>query len=254
MKTCVFQAFVTGSRRRWSIRLPNAHFSTEKVKPNPVFDIQLKQRHRNWSFNISNSTYYDYLREEVAERIVDRLDDINRNFPLALDVGCHRGQVYNFLKNRENLRGEGAAGGVKSVVLCDISPDIVSSLEKQKNELSNSLVSAFPMQCDPENMPFEDNSFDLVTSSLYLHWVNDLPGVLRKICSVLRPDGAFIGCMLGGNTLHELRECLYLAEQERLGGASVHMSPFASASDIAGLLQSAGFALPTVDIDNIKAS
>lgn len=32
---------------------------------------------------------------------------------------------------------------------------------------------------------------------------------------VLKPDGAFIGAMLGGSTLTELRSCLLLAEQER---------------------------------------
>lgn len=31
----------------------------------------------------------------------------------------------------------------------------------------------------------------------------------------LKPDGAFIGAMLGGTTLTELRRCILLAEQER---------------------------------------
>lgn len=39
------------------------------------------------------------------------------------------------------------------------------------------------------------------------------------IVQVLKPDGAFIGAMLGGSTLTELRSCLLLAEQEReVGG------------------------------------
>lgn len=35
------------------------------------------------------------------------------------------------------------------------------------------------------------------------------------VAQVLKPDGAFIGAMLGGSTLTELRSCLLLAEQER---------------------------------------
>ena len=50
--------------------------------------------------------------------------------------------------------------------------------------------------------------------------VNDLPGVLQKIKRVLKPDGAFIGAMIGGNSLSELRHCFYLAEAERRGGMS----------------------------------
>lgn len=36
-----------------------------------------------------------------------------------------------------------------------------------------------------------------------------------RTIQVLKPDGAFIGAMLGGSTLTELRSCLLLAEQER---------------------------------------
>jgi NADH dehydrogenase [ubiquinone] 1 alpha subcomplex assembly factor 5 len=50
-----------------------------------------------------------------------------------------------------------------------------------------------------------------------MHWVNDLPGALRQVHSVLKPDGVFVGAMLGGDTLFELRSSLQLAEQERLG-------------------------------------
>ena len=52
--------------------------------------------------------------------------------------------------------------------------------------------------------------------------------------------------------LKELRYCFYLAEQERRGGLSSHASPLALPSDIAALVQEAGFALPTVDVDKIK--
>lgn len=38
-----------------------------------------------------------------------------------------------------------------------------------------------------------------------LHWVNDLPGVLVQIKEALKPDGVFLGALLGGDTLFELR-------------------------------------------------
>lgn len=38
-----------------------------------------------------------------------------------------------------------------------------------------------------------------------------------------------------------------LADMERLGGLSSHISPFAHLSDVGDLLQRTGFALPTVD-------
>ena len=58
--------------------------------------------------------------------------------------------------------------------------------------------------------------------------------------------------MLGGHTLSELGSALAAAELEREGGVSVHTSPAAHVGDVGGLLQGAGFALPTVDVDHIE--
>ena len=107
------------------------------------------------------------------------------------------------------------------------------------------------LQCDEEWLPFADGSFDLVLSSLALHWVNDLPRALAEARRVLRPDGVFIAAMLGGDTLGELRASFAMAEQERDGGVSPHVSPMAHVADVGQLLQRAGFALPTVDTDHI---
>jgi len=104
---------------------------------------------------------------------------------------------------------------------------------------------------DQESMPFESASFDLVLSNLSMHWINDLPGVLAQINRVLKPDCPFIGAMIGGDALFELRTSLQLAEQERKGGISPHVSPLADVRDIGGLLQKAGFKMLTVDVDDI---
>lgn len=104
---------------------------------------------------------------------------------------------------------------------------------------------------DEETLPYEPGTFDLVLSSLSLHWINDLPGVLTQINNVLKPDCAFIGAMLGGDTLFELRTSLQLAEQERKGGISPRVSPLADVKDVGGLLQKAGFKMLTVDVDDI---
>ena len=104
---------------------------------------------------------------------------------------------------------------------------------------------------DEETIPFEQQSFDLVLSSLSMHWINDLPGVLSQVNSILKPDSPFIGAMLGGDSLFELRTSLQLAEQERRGGISPHVSPLADVRDVGGLMQKAGFKMLTVDVDDI---
>jgi len=96
------------------------------------------------------------------------------------------------------------------------------------------------------------NSQEAIVSCLSLHWVNDLPGVLVQIKEALKPDGVFIGAVLGGDTLFELRTSLQLAELEREGGISPHVSPMADSRDMSNLMSRAGFTLLTVDVDEVS--
>lgn len=102
-----------------------------------------------------------------------------------------------------------------------------------------------------ESLPFPDNSFDAVLSSGSLHWVNDLPKALKEVHRVLKPDAPFICAMLGGDTLFELRCSFQVAEVERSGGITPHISPFVSSQDAVGLLGATGYNLTTVDVDEI---
>ena len=104
---------------------------------------------------------------------------------------------------------------------------------------------------DEEALPFAAQRFDLVVSAMSLHWVNDLPGTLIQIARILKPDGLFLGAMLGGATLWQLRQALAAAESEIEDGLSPRVSPFADLRDAAGLLQRAGFALPVADSETI---
>lgn len=67
-----------------------------------------------------------------------------------------------------------------------------------------------------------------------------------QILQVLKPDGVFIGAMVGGETLYELRCSLQLAETEREGGFSPRVSPYTAVTDLGNLLGQAGFNMLTV--------
>jgi hypothetical protein len=73
-----------------------------------------------------------------------------------------------------------------------------------------------------------------------------------QIRRALKPDGLFLGAILGGATLTQLRQALLQAEAELHGGAGPRVSPFADVMDAAHLLQRAGFALPVADIDQVE--
>jgi len=179
---------------------------------------------------------YDFLIREAADRLADCLLDIKRTFPLALDLGCHTGQVASVL---------GGRGGIEWLAQCDLSPAMASRARAEAGPR---------LTLDEEALPFADGRFDLILSVLSLHWVNDLPGTLLQIRRALKPDGLFLCAMLGGGTLDELRQSLLAAETEVRGGASPRVSPFVDPHDAGALLQRAGFALPVVDTDRIVLS
>ena len=104
-----------------------------------------------------------------------------------------------------------------------------------------------------EQLNVGPGTFDLATSVLALHAVNDLPGVLVQIRRALKPDGLFVAAMFGGETLTELRQAFAAAEVEVWSGVSPRVAPFVDVRDAGGLLQRAGFALPVADVDRTVA-
>ena len=98
-----------------------------------------------------------------------------------------------------------------------------------------------------EVLAFAADDHELVIHSMALHWANDPVGQLVQCQRALRPDGLFLGSMLGGGTLNELRTVLAQAEADVTGGLSPRVLPMGGLRDLGGLLQRAGFNLPVAD-------
>lgn len=175
----------------------------------------------------------DFLVREVALRLAERVSDVRRRFALALELGCHTGQLTRAL-------GEGAPIG--RLVQADLAPAMARRAAGPR------------VVADEELLPFAGERFDLVLSCFSLHWVNDLPGALAQVARALKPDGLFLAALAGGTTLLELREALLRAELELESGAALRVSPFVELRDAGGLLQRAGLALPIADLETIRVT
>uniref|UniRef100_A0A7N6C2J7 Arginine-hydroxylase NDUFAF5, mitochondrial n=1 Tax=Anabas testudineus TaxID=64144 RepID=A0A7N6C2J7_ANATE len=199
-----------------------------------VFNRDMKKRQKNWAATLQDGNQYDYLRDEVRQDPQYFYWTV-LTFPLALDVGAGKSHIAEHLSKDV----------VERLFLTDVSQETLK--RRRQSEIPTQCV-----QADEEFLPFKENTFDLVLSSLSLHWINDLPGALRQIHQVLKPDGVFIGAMVGGETLYELRCSLQLAETEREGGFSPHVSPYTAVTDLGNLLGRAGFNMLTVDVDDVQ--
>ena len=170
-----------------------------------------------------------FLLERVAEDMEERLGAIMRPFDRALDLCSPGSQIAQMLAARKPgllVRAASVAEGLG-----------------QGDWLG--------LLADEEALPFAPESFDLIVCGLALQHVNDLPGALIQIRRALRPDGLFMACLVGGQSLHELRVALAAAEEEILEGVSPRVAPFIDLRDLGGLLQRAGFALPVTDVDTV---
>jgi NADH dehydrogenase [ubiquinone] 1 alpha subcomplex assembly factor 5 len=199
--------------------------------PLRVFDRAAVRAHRERAARRPEAA--EFLACEAAERLVDRLDDVTRRFPRALDLGCRHGVLGRYLAGR---------GGIEQLIHADAAVGFAHR------------VAAPALVCEAEALPFAPASFDLVLSNLELHWTNDLPGALLQLRRALKPDGLLLASLFAGATLDELRLALMEAELEEEGGASPRVAPFADLRDLGQLLQRAGFALPVADSDTIEVT
>lgn len=181
--------------------------------------------------------------------------DIQRQFPHVLDLGANACNIARILTqpDPDPDSSKPVHEPLKNRIGSLLCADSSSTLLHRDEDLpfNSELNLTRQVLTSDESIPFEPNTFDAVLSSLSLHWVNDLPSLLTQINHVLKPDSPFLGVMLGGDTLYELRTSLQLAELDRRGGVSTHTSPLADVRDVGGLLQRANFQLLTVDVDDI---
>jgi SAM-dependent methyltransferase len=166
--------------------------------------------------------------ENLADRLLDRLDDTREIFRSALEIGG-RGSV------AAKLQARGC-----EVVSADFSAAMAAR------------AGGLPVAIDAEALPFGAQKFDLAMAHFSLHWVNDLPGALIQLRRTLKPGGLFLASLPVLGTLAELRAALLDAESMLTGGVTPRVSPYPDLRDCAGLLQRAGFLLPVADVEEIE--
>jgi NADH dehydrogenase [ubiquinone] 1 alpha subcomplex assembly factor 5 len=258
---------ILGGVRRYAIQTPGAPTAD-------VFSSRTKwQQKERAASDVEQSRKVDYLRDEVAFRLSERLlvrlhpsvkiaqliavacQDINRHFDHILDLGANACNIARILtkEDPDDYSAKPISEPLQSRIGQLTAAETSRTLLYRDADLPfNDKISIKRDVLDSaEILPYAPNTFDAVLSSLSLHWINNLPAVLAQINSILKADSPFIGVMLGGDSLYELRTSLQLADLDRRGGVSTHTSPLADVRDVGGLLQHAGFKLLTVDVDDI---
>lgn len=175
------------------------------------------------SFNAAANRYEEnaVLQREVLNRLIERLEDeqkIDTDLKPAhiLDLGCGTGWAIPRLKQ--------------------LFPEIkVSALDFSTSMLSKVDTNLAKTYCeDVHNLPFADNSIDIVFSNMMLHWSNEAD-VFLEARRVLKPGGLLLMSSLGETSLFELKHAFSEVDDKK------HIHTFPALHDLGDDLLKSGF-------------
>ena len=176
-----------------------------------------------------------FLQKEVASRLFERLEVMNVSPEMILDAGCGTGYCTRIL-NKQFSKAK--------TIGVDLAPGMIEQAKKQ-----NGFFSKIEYQvADLEQLPFADNSFDLVFSNLTVQWLIESKNLFLELNRVLKPGGLLIFSTLGPDTLIELKESWKLVDQ------SVHVNHFIDMHIVGDQVHSAQFENTVMDRDVITLS
>jgi malonyl-CoA O-methyltransferase len=170
------------------------------------------------------------LQAEVEKRLLEQLDFLEEKTPARiLDIGCGPGKASAAMKKRWPKA---------DVWALDAALPMLKEVPKQTR-----FWRKIQRVCaDATQLPFHDQSIDVIFSSLCLQWVNDLPLTLAEFRRVLKPGGLLLFTTFGPDTLSELRDAYLQA-----GVIPPPISPFAAIQQIGDAMMAAGFKNPVLD-------
>lgn len=202
-------------------------------------DSRLLRRATDQSVN--SYSQHSQVFDEIANRLLERLDLLNLRPARILDLGTGDGRHLEILRKRYPS---------STIVGADISQISMRGSVRpgwrawwqQYRKQRTSLVC---MDAG-ERWPFADETFDLVISNMLLPWVNETDRMAAELERVLAADGTFFISTAGPDTLAELRQAWACVD------SAIHVNAFLDMHDLGDMFARAGFADPVMDTERIE--
>lgn len=113
----------------------------------------------------------------------------------VLELGCGNGKLWT--ENKELLPED------VSITLTDISEGMIRELRRDE-QLRDERFSFAAFDC--HEIPYPEESFDLVVANHMLFYCEDIPKVCREVCRVLKRNGRFLCSTYGKDHMKEISE------------------------------------------------
>ncbi|MDE2070548.1 MAG: malonyl-ACP O-methyltransferase BioC [Gammaproteobacteria bacterium] len=172
------------------------------------------------------------LQQEVARRLLERLELIAIRPARVLDLGCGTGRNLPELHRRYPRA---------RLVAADFAFNMLLAARRRLGFWRRvPLVGA-----DALHLPFAAGSFDFIYCNLVLQWCDDLDRTLVELRRTLAPHALLLFSSFGPDTLKELR-----AAWREVDGFN-HVNRFIDMHDVGDALIRAGFVEPVMDVENL---
>lgn len=209
---------------------------------NKPLDIAQIDRHAMRSAFDKAATTYDaagILQQEVADRLVERMDLMSMKPVSILDAGAGTGFISKLLATRYPKA---------KITALDLAFNMLKQAKGKRSFKQRWNKQFNYVNAEVENLPFADASLELIISGLTLQWCQDLPKVFAEFKRVLAPGGLLMFSTFGPDTLKELRQSW--AEVDDLA----HVNAFADLHDVGDALLQTGYLDPVMDMEMLTVT
>lgn len=158
-------------------------YAKQQYKTNENLDKRINL----WSYGTNAESLPTWIFNKIKLQENERI----------LELGCGTGQLWlqNFRKIPSNC----------PIVLSDFSQNMLNAAKKNLANLK--LPIKFKI-IDAENIPYPNQSFDLVLACHMLYHIPDIDTTLTEINRVIKPNGRFISTTVSRNHIKELKDFL----------------------------------------------
>jgi malonyl-CoA O-methyltransferase len=183
------------------------------------------------AFGRAAKTYAKHaaLQREVEDRLLERLEYVERTPQRVLDIGCGLGRASSLLRKRWK--------SAQTVALDLALPMLRRVHTGWRHPLAR-------ICADARALPLADASIDVLFSNLCIQWIDDVPALFEEFRRVLRPGGYLAISTFGPDTLYELRAAWAAADR------APHVSGFVDIARVGDALMAAGFRDPVLDAEH----
>ena len=192
------------SDKNWTQQYENASNLRARIAIHELFSIN-KEGWMPWFFkelkqelSMMSSNYKNY-NKKISNENISELSNLDLKQPniKILELGCGDASLWN--KNFNHIPSNW------EITLTDFSDgmlkDAKKNLGEKRSRFNFKIVNA-------ENIPFEEESFNVIIANHMLYHVPNINKALKEINRVLKSEGILFASTVGKNHMKEIREII----------------------------------------------